>query len=250
MKLSFVLPAFLCLALPLWGQAPPDEVGSRAGPPKLPDGPMLRPAEEYSQWEITFAYPEDKQKKDKGPDTSLAARPRKMVVTKTGRIVHEEQIDVGNTISELWFDGSKGYVKLGSNPTWLDLKGSRLVVPASLVQLPPSGFQNVEFIKESNYAGTIPYDKGNYLIFTPGGYEKLDLRDPAQQKRMETLNTIGYVDDETRHPVAVRISGVLRTFHFDPAPTEMQTFPPDLADQLKKGEEGNARFGKPAPRPY
>ena len=250
MKILLLLSSLVCFASLSVAQSPQDGAAAKPNPPrpKLPDGPLLRAVGEFAQWEVTYSYPEERQKKDKELDPSVSSRPRKVVTTKTGRITHEEQTDVSNHVTQNWSTGMMLYYKTPASALWYEARpgaGGGAQLP------PPSGFRGVEMIQESNYVGTIANGKGTCLVFAPGGSQKGDASNLQQgTKWMETADIIAYVDADSRLPIAVREHGILRTYQYDSAPTQMQVLPTDLADQIKHGEEGRARLNAMAARPY
>ena len=261
MKPLFLLPALLCAVMFLRAQTPAGEASSAQGPvkPELPAGPLLRSAPDFARWEVSFTYAEEK-KKDGGSTTKSRApgantRLLKTVTTKTGRVIHEEQTNAQDQVTDTWFNGPVQYVKSAAGPTWF--QSDNLTVGGALADggyhpMPANGFRTLDWINEGNYAGTVPYGKSTCLIFVPGGYRQLDLRGDAEQrqKRMEAVNEIAYIDADTRLPIAVRSGAELQTYHFEQPPTAMQSLPADLADQIKKGAEARARLEQPAARPY
>ncbi len=252
MKILLFLP-ILCLCAAFARAQSPSPAA--ANPPA---GPLLRAVPDCSQWEITFRYPDDRRSKERGApvqaDASRNARPRKTVTTKTGRIVHEQQTDVIDRVTEWWFDGPTQYYKTAGDALWLQLlpdAHQSVGMATTYRALPPSGYHDLEWINETTYVGTILYGQGNCLVFAPKGARSLDLSDPAQRpKLLEAAHTLAYVDADTRLPLAVKAGGVVRTFVFDAPPTQAQRFPADLAEQIKKAGEGRARLELPAARPY
>ena len=116
--------------------------------------------------------------------------------------------------------------------------------------LPAIGYRDVDFIKEDNYAGTIPYKQKPCFVFVPGGTGTINLSNAKDAKKLEKLDTVGYVDAKTRLPVEVRSHGETRVFQFDPPPKRMQTLPTELVAQIRRGNDARTRLNQPAPRPY
>ena len=264
MKIVFLLPALLGLAAPLRAQSPGGAAPPVSAParPEPPPGPLLRPAAHFSEWEIVYTYPAEHQKKD-DPAPGAKAKPlppgtvshlRKTITTKTGPIVHERQIDTLGRTVESWFNGRTQYCRSSENPLWgQSVPGTpqERVVEPRFSPLPPTGFRDLGWINAENFAGSVPYGSGTCLIFAPGGYRRLDLSDPAQRsKRLSEVEMIAYIDADSRLPLALRTRNELRSYHFNEAPTQMQTLPVDLSVQIKQGAEGRARLEAPPPRPY
>ena len=176
------------------------------------------------------------------------------MTTKTGRTIHEVRLDILGHGTDTWFDAGVQYTKFEKDSAWYRSDrstGGDTSAEASYHPLPASGFRDLEWIKAENYAGTAPYDKHDCLVFVPTGADKLDLNGAGDaQKKLKALDTVAYVDADSRLPVAVRTRGDLRTFQFDPPPMEMQTLPVDLTTQVKKGEDARTRLNQTAPRPY
>lgn len=273
MKIALVLSASIFSSTLSRAQTPQQGASPDASAvkPVLPAGSLLRPAAEFSRWEITFTYTDDK-KKDSASEKSEAAntknhsatpdavpdsssnRPRKILVTKTKRIIHIEQTDMSNRKSDAWFNGSTKYMKDPSGSAWMPLDPVSVAHTGQAVNydpLPASGFRGLELVKDSNYAGSIEYGGTTCLVFVLGGYKKVNLQDGAKGlKQLDTEEKCVYIGSETRLPVAVRTRGELQSFHFDSQPTAMQTLPADLLAEIKQADEARARLLQPAARPY
>ena len=251
MKSVFLLTAFLCFGLSAGGQTPSPTPAS----PELPSPPLLRPPPDFSQWEINFSYGDEKQTKHKSGHKAEAtpaastARLRKIVTTKTGRIVHVELIDVLGQSADIWYDAGTQYSKSAGQALWYQV--AKTPTDLNYRPLPAIGYSDMELVKADNYAGNTSYDKRDCLVFIAGGYHKLNLNNARDaQKKLKSVDSIAYIDAESRLPVAVTTSDDSRTFQFDPPPTKMQVLPIDLVQQIKKGQDANARFGQPAAKPY
>ena len=253
-------PLFLALlgfAVSLSAQSPVGiaSPSTKDGKPVLPSGPLLQSAPNFSQWEVTYTYADEQKSnqssagKPKPVFTGADTRPRQVVTTKTGQIVHEEQTDVSNRKVELWFNGGTQYGRGGDGTVWFEV-GPGAPGQQNYRPLPANGFRNLDWISAGNFAGSVPSGNTTCLIFVPGGYQKLDLSDPAQQAaRLKTATVIAYIDATSRLPILVRNRDETRVYRFGPPPVEMQSLPADLASQIKQGVEGRARLYAPAPRP-
>ena len=146
------------------------------------------------------------------------------------------------------------YSKAAGDTLWYWSDGrqtSKSTSDASYHPLPAVGYRDVDFITEANYAGTMPYNKRSCLVFVPGGANALDLNHAKDApKKLAGIDTVAYVDAETRLPVEVRSHGETRVFQFDPPPKRMQTLPAELLAQIRKGDDARTRLNQPAPRPY
>jgi len=216
---------------------------------EIPDGPLLRPAPEFSQWTITLSYPDERGKKadDKPPIPGLENRVHQIVTTKTKNIVHEETIDGKGVKSEKWYVGSTQYRKDPGATVWYENSAGTMGKTQQdfhYTPLPPSGFRDLDWINADAYAGTIAYGKGKCLVFIPGGGSA------TNAAVVTTLPTVALIDSETRLPVEVHNGGIIRVFQFADQAPAMQTLPPDLAEEIKKGDEGRARLDQRPPRPY
>ncbi len=257
MKTYLLFSALLVSAMVASGQQTATEAaGSGAGKkPDLPTGPLLRTAPDFSQWQVVFTYPDEKITEKATPppriiQTIRLLRPRSVVTTKTGRIIHEAVVDVADRTSDNWFEGAVQYMRINSDPTWYEVDPG-IPGTTNYHPLPPSGFRDMELVQAANFAGVMPFGKGKCLVFTPGGAAALDLSNPDEvEKRITLVSSIAYIDAESRLPIAVRTRSSLRTFHFNVPPTEVQSLPPDLAAQVRKGKEGRALLERPAERPY
>jgi hypothetical protein len=222
--------------------------------PVPPPGPLLAPAPAFSQWTITFSYPED-QKGNGLANTSeapkpvpqyMAIRPRTIITTKTVGIIHEETVTVASSKTEDWQIHGSYYTKYPGNSFWSAYEkfGStqEAIRLADGMALPDSGFRGLNWISKETFAGKIKTSSGDNLVFVPGGSVAVNAEDPSKQKGLESLPTIAYVDAETHLPIMVRAAGETRVFNFSQTPpTSMQTLPDDLAAEIKIGDEIRAK---------
>jgi len=225
--------------------------------PELPPGPPLAPAPSFSQWIVTFSYPEERAKSENpsgfGPGpVNVGTRTKKITTTKTEEIVHEEFVDGLGGKFDQWHVGPILYIKSSGSNTWGQIEASRATdrgIDTDEV-LPANGFRGLGWIARDNYAGTVKYSGRNCLLFVLGAPPHLDLSNPDSLKKLESLNAVAFVDAESRLPVEAGASGVIRYFQFADAPSDKLTLPPDLAQQIQQGEEGRARLEQRLPRPY
>jgi len=222
-----------------------------------PSGPLLASAPDYSQWVVTFTYPEDKNPTS-GADASgpapayLTTRTRTITTTKTHEVIHEEFVDGRGEKFDEWHVGNIAYTKGSGSNLWGELDPSDLANGSAHFQpLPASGFRNLDWITKDSYAGTMKYSGRDCLVFTLVSPHKTNLfKLTTPESQLESLATYALIDAETRLPVIVKAEGMTRLYQFKNAPTEKLTLPPDLAEQLRKGEEGRKRLNQPMPRPY
>jgi hypothetical protein len=237
------------------------EPGALKMEPVIPAGPLLRAAPEFSAWVVKYVYADDK-KPGATPSSpaqplpgSTSKRPRQIVTTKTGRIVHEEVTDLSGAKAERWYVGSTLYTKPGDQSPWFQSDNSGkdgAFFDSGYVPLAPNGYRDCDGITPENFAGTTVANDGRpMLVFVPGGAKKLDLRNSNQQReQMAKQSTIACVDAEERRPIVLKDASVTRIYEFKAPPAAMQSLPPGLADAIRKGEEGRARLHQPPPRPY
>lgn len=262
MKTSLLAAIFIGVHACTWAQAPQGTPPTKEelSKPELPSGPLLGKPPDFSDWTVSFIYPAEASNKP-APGISgqarqayLDSRPSKVMTTKTRRITHEITKNFGGAQTDFWYEGNTQYYQAPGQTQWLEssdaVSGSG-AVDANYRPLPPSGFRDLDWINAENYAGSVPYEKGTYLVFVPGGYKKLDLRDVSKQKKLlESQPTVAYIDSDTRMPVAVRQGNVTRVFQFNSPPTATQTLPPDLSKAINDGKEARRRLELPAARPY
>ena len=224
---------------------------------QVPCGPLLACASNFSQWVITFSYPEDRQKDSTAPASNPAAdllktRVKTITTTKTDDIVHEEMVDAQGGKFDHWYVGDIQYTKTANSDTWLQN------VPikydgrnSSYSPLPASGFRGLEWITSENYAATLKYGGRSCLVFVQHAPANLNLSNPATQiQQLQSLSTVAFIDAESHLPIQVQVDGVIRFYQFVDPPSAKQVLPPDLADQITKGNEGRARLSARAPRPF
>lgn len=227
---------------PVWSQSVSKE---------LPEGPLLRPAPEFSQWSIDYSYPQDRQDKAGALAPIDPKLPRKVLLTKTKDILREEVQTVSGVKTDAWQQNGNYFVKFPGNTFWSAYeKPTQLQIEsgtAVTVTVPSSGFRGLDWINQETYAGTVTSGESTYLIFLPAESRNADLSD---QKVLQELPTIAYVDAKTRLPVRVKKHEAVSVYKFMPPPGAMLTIPPDLAAEIKAGEEIRAKSNAAPMREY
>ncbi len=217
----------------------------------VPEGPLLNPAGPFSQWTITFLYPNDVANGGstaQSPPQS-ASLPRRIVTVKTQIIIHREITNVAGGVTDSWQVGETLYVKLPGQQIWgvydKTFRAENIGSDVMFEPLPPSGFYNLDWINKDNFVGEVSSQKKSMLKFVAGGGtgEKVlsaneDLAFPER--------TTAFIDATTRLPVSYLALDQKRTYKFQTAPTTVQNLPPELLQQLKEGEAHRAKyFGAP-----
>jgi hypothetical protein len=219
---------------------------------ELPEGPLLRPAPEFSQWSVDFSYPQDRKDPKAGALAPLDPQlSRKIVTTKTRDILREEIKTVGGTATDNWQQNGSYYRKLPGNPYWSAYeKPTQLQIEsgaAVIMTVPDSGFRGLDWVGRETYVGSVEAEGMTYLIFVPAESRTVDL---SNTKLLQELPTIAFVDAKSRLPVRVKDKDVLRTYKFLTPPGAMQVVPADLAAEIKKGDEIKAKFNAAPSREY
>jgi hypothetical protein len=233
--------------------------GLKAADADLPSGPALSTAAEFSQWVVTYTYPEEK---DAGSELT-PAKPKPayfntlvhtITTTKTRSVVHEEFVDEQGLKSDLWHVGTTQYQKPAGSPTWQQHGANELTDRNELKiysPLPNSGFRDLDWITRQNYVTTIKYGEHAYLVFVPNPPPGLDLSNPDDRaQKLAALASVALIDATTRLPFQVTYQHVTRTYQFGSPPSDVQNLPDDLAQAIKQGREGAARLDQAAPRGY
>ncbi|HEY0258093.1 MAG TPA: hypothetical protein VGC39_11665 [Candidatus Methylacidiphilales bacterium] len=257
---SLLVLTLSCCAANAYSQQPAADASSTFA---VPSEPLVHPAPAFSQWTITFSYPDD-AKAISGSDPSAAAklvpqntnaalRPRTIITTKTGEIIHEETLTVGGNKTEDWQVHGNYYIKYPGKDFWsaYETSGTSAGGTSVVMGLPVSGFRGLDWITKETYAGEIKAGMGGTLVFVPGGRNTVNAGDPSKQKELESLAKIALVDAETRLPVMVRAEGETRVFKFtESPPASVQTLPEDLASEIKEGDEIRAKRTAAPQREY
>jgi len=222
------------------------------------DGPPLHAAPEFSQWTITLSYPDQRASKTATSAPAIPpasdSRPKEIVTTKTKNIVHEETTEGRGAKSEKWYVGATQYRKDPGATVWFANEPNTLVNVQKDIYytpLPPSGFRGLEWLTPETYAGAISYQGRKCLVFLPGGAGAINLSSPGSpDAALAALANVAFIDADTRLPVEVRSGGIIQYYQFASQAPAMQSLPPDLAEQIKKGEEGRKKLDTRPPRPY
>lgn len=247
MKNAIFILACACALVSSWSQAqtpsPTDQ---------LPPGPLIVPAmPDMAQWSIDFTYkvpstPESvaatlaimKQNAQQDPVLAKALtnpqyvfavtrpRPKRIVITKTGAIRHEETEFERSIKGESWqFDGN--YVVRQPNYPALNAIGSEGITP---------DFPEFGWINAANFVGikkvgptdclTFKQDLAPAVILTP--------RDPKGPTGSTQLVPVtAYVDLQTRQPVALVFDGEPRRYTMASSPLAALVVPEDFITAAK-----------------
>lgn len=241
---GMLLALFLSLNLNVLAEEPSN------ARPTLPQGSLLKSAPHFSQWIVTFSYPQERavsnsQAKASSINPSL---PRKIVTTITDKIIHEEIFTVGLAKIDRYQVGRIIYSKLPNVAFWTmynpDEQKNTPVQDRSLSPLPENGFRGLDWISDRTYVGTLNQGKISYLAFAPLNVENVDF------KSLTALSTFACIDADTRMPALVGENGVVRTFSFLPPPTTVQNLPVDLMKDIKEGEAIRAKFNTAPAKEY
>jgi len=223
-----------------------------------PSGPLLKSAPDDANWTVIFAYPEDAAKKPSSDKIALspqmAARPRKMVVDKTGATMRVQTIEVSGRIKDKWYLGDTQYTLLPGQKLWMESKASSGEFDPSYEQQSATGFSDFEWVSDNSYLGRMSFSGRSCLVFVPGGISLLDAAGPnVDAKKIQAMLAaqpiIALVDSDSRLPYIFRNRGEVQTFVFGPSPSVKLSVPVELAEMIKRGMEAQARLLAPIPRP-
>ncbi|MEI6491028.1 MAG: hypothetical protein WCO94_00650 [Verrucomicrobiota bacterium] len=223
-----------------------------------PKSPLFKSAPDFANWTVVFSYPEDAAKKpggDKIPlSRQMAARPRKMVVDKTGTTMRVETVDVAGRIKDKWYLGDSQYTLFPGQKLWMESKNSPESNDPNFEKQPATGFSDFEWVSDTTYLGRMSIGGRSCLVFVPGGASVLDAAGPnVDAKNIQAMLAaqpiMALVDAESRLPYVFRNRGEVHTFVFGPPPAAKLSIPVDLAEMIRRGMEAQARLLAPIPRP-
>lgn len=212
--------------------------------PPLPSGPILKRLPDMSSWQITYVYPEDKdkqkteslttpvQKVDKGSLPDFLP-PRKIVVTKTNPIWSAVCIDVEGRKIEEWSPGNGRFVDLQGTvmplPEMEGIAGGELTNEVNCV---PSfsgfDFPGMDWISKENYKGIQKVGPRVFYVFQD-----------------EPKGLIAWVDAATQFPVRLIKGDEIRTLQLLPPPTQMLTIPPAFYKSIENEKAVRKALGSP-----
>ena len=249
-RLFFVIAGSLAFVAVTRAQQPAQTAPAK---PEPPQGQLLVNAPDFSRWVVDYTYPEDR---DRNAAASMApavkARPRRTILIKTREILSSEIIDVGGRTTRRWYSGSTQYSKRDGEALWgrSGPSGPGSATDFFYVPMPANGFPDFDLVSAENYAGVAQYGGVAALVFLHGGSNKINLADVKEIAQLASQPVVAYIDAKSRLPLGLKIGGEQRKYTFLTPPSAMQVLPPDLAAEIKKGEDGRARLNQPAPRPY
>ena len=218
--------------------------------PQIPTGKLLLPPPEYSQWGVTYSYPQDRFKDEPLPALEKSL-PRRVTTTKTCDILHEETVDVAGVKSDKWQAGTTFYLKPPGQNYWGEYDRAwyhnNLPTSAALQPVPLKGFQDLDWIGRDTYAGSIKQNGAEYFVFVPSNAGSLDVGNPAA---LHAQPVIAYVDAATRLPVRFKNGDVIRSYAFAPEAPPPLALPADLVREIRDGKERRAKVFVAPKREY
>ena len=214
--------------------------------PLPPPGELLKPPPSYSQWTVTYTPYRDPSATNATPPTLPKSSPKQVSITKTADIFHEEVIDGSGSKSERWQSGRTLYLKPAGQTSWKICEPEFLKAMASYGPsfLMIKGFDGLDWVGPQSYAGVLtrPENNAQMLLFLPAG---------GPQGATWTVEKalaqpqIALVDLETRLPILQKKDGMIQSYQFGSAPMALQKLPSDLAKQVQKLKESEARVFAP-----
>ena len=199
-------------------------------PPKLepPSEPLVVQPPDYSKVVITYSYPDERAAKANGKTLPPDGRPRMITMTRTKDIIWQEIVDGVGAKIECWRVGGSDYSKGVDAVSWGQAEKPSTTA-GQILQL--------DWINRSNYVGTIKYANRDCLVFAQGAPPNFDLPQAIAEDKLDSFRYLAFIDKETRLPVEDHHFGDFRFFRFDEPPTAPLRLPPDLAQQIKAGQE-------------
>ncbi len=146
-----------------------------------------------------------------------------------------------------WQSGSKYYIKPTGQRYWGECDAKFVknnpTSDTKFLPLPAEKFRGLEWINGNTYAGSVTEQGTEYLLFVPANNANVDFSNAAE---VMAQPVIAYIDATTRLPVVFKNKDIVQQYTFGNAPVEMQSFPADLAVEIKDGDEKHAKvFASP-----
>ena len=195
---------------------------------ELPSEPLVVQPPDYSKVAITYSYPDERAAKANGKTLPPDGRPRMITMTRTKDIIWQEIVDGLGAKIECWHVRGSDYSKGVDAVSW----GQAQKPSATAGQI-----LQLDWIDRGNYVGTIKYANRDCLVFAQGVPPNFDLQRAVAEDKLDSFRFLAFIDKETRLPVEDHHFGDFRFFRFEDAPTAPLTLPPDLAQQMKVGQE-------------
>jgi len=198
-----------------------------------PEGPLLNRAPSFSEWTISYKYPKDTEEKDAvfSPVDlgGMAPKPRRVTVTKTGKVVHEVTIDVSGGKMEKWSDGKRQVIELpgGQGAQIIETMGGPFAILGTNYNA--GDFQGLDWITRENYKGV--YGK-TYLVF-----------------ERESPHETAYIDLKTRLPVQIVGDNDRRRYKFTETPPTQQVMAESFQKTLDKQDKDTKALSRQEARP-
>jgi hypothetical protein len=182
---------------------------------ELPPGPIVAKLPDRIQWTIQFSY---YNKPDGGA-------PSQVIFIKTGKFIHQTEVDVSGAKIERWTDGqveaawpsgrAQPYISLGApspnngNPD--------LNPPGMIIDLNQNPLEEFSWVSPGNYLGVKSVNDQDCYVFRQGDGDKLQT---------------AYIAKDSRFPVRVDGLGMTRLFVFEDPGIPQQSFPPNVQQFL------------------
>jgi len=206
----------------------------------LPPGPLIQlRAPEFARWVITC------NPKKAGESTKYQFSKR-IVVTKTKDIRHEEITDESGHITEKWCCCNSIF--------WTDpLEKKRIALGNSIeaagdlyVNYSKTDFPGTEWISASNYSEIKSFVGQDCIVFKE--------RRTGDQESSSVLpnadSAVVYVDLKTRLPVYLQRGGEIRIYQFEAPPQVMLALPLDIQQMLERDKKHKEEMAQMPAKPF
>jgi hypothetical protein len=197
MKRSLFITACGVFALTGWACAQTQETPT----PKvsLPPGPLvITKMPNFAQWSIDYTYPRSSTKPGEAP--SQPPRLVRVIVTRTGSVIHEQRAFDQGQSGELW-----------STDKYVIERKPNAPKPVATIKLESNDdFPDFDGVSKDNFIEIKTHDDRKCLVFSNKVYTTI-----GDYVGTATV----YVDFETRFPEGYEINGKSRKYTILPSPT-------------------------------
>jgi len=219
-------PALFCATLALAAVPALNAQTASATPAPMPSGPLLRlRAPDLARWIVTF----------NPGGGGKAGFSRKVAVTKTGQIRHEQTLEANGQRREKWCVGDLDYSKPAGSKRYLAYTGRSFtggVIDERLyTDYSKTDFPGMEWVSAKNYATVRPVMNRDCIVFE---------RKAAGGEAAATA----CVDLQTRLPVVLREGNETRVYEFQAAPQAALSLPAEIRADLELRARVKAKTGR------
>ena len=283
-SIPYVVLTLVLLAAPLPAAEQPG-IPVDLQPSPIPSVPLMKRVPDFTEWAVNIMGRAAVKKQTKATDSPMAeqesSRLKRIEVTKTGPVIHEELTTIGGGKTDKWF--FQGSIQVTNHGDRLSLLsgGARDFSDPVRSDYGARDFEGFDWISPQNYRGIgslqgracmvfIDSKSDGDLFVTPMVEEMMRRQNPKDMMhgspgkgrgsgqgsdangakptpKLKPGTVIACIDLETRLPLSLVTDSETRIISYINLPKVIQTVPENISQTLRQEENRTARLSRVRP---